>query len=289
LPGVGDKVRVTGTVQANGGIQVSSLTELDLASANPITLVETYEPNSISSQAAAVDGTPVYTINMLGIPVTVGVDTSLEDAGVNPVSGTAMVTPFNITSFQTYISALTTPPDVHVVAAVSPSGNLVAQHLRLTPGNVSPVYQVGGKITTVDTSGNFVIGAVPAVHFAGIPVTSVNGVTTSITIVPSTQDLTQPPAPPLLPVALASAPPIALPPQALASFRAQVLVGSVVVANGVDASFAASVAALATALKLKQPLSPLAGGALPTTGLLLQSVINEGSNIRMPHDVNALN
>jgi hypothetical protein len=138
-PGVGDVVRVLGTVAADGqSVTASSVTVLHLARS------ATY---GFEGDATAVTAGPIadtWVLTLLGQDVTVSAGTRLSDRSVRGRrSDHAATNPFNITSFKDYLAA-SASQHLLVRTQVDTTGKLQALSVTIAPA--SSVASVGGVV-----------------------------------------------------------------------------------------------------------------------------------------------
>jgi hypothetical protein len=158
MPALGDEVRVTGTLSANGdALKASSLTTEHHAISARVTL------QGDASNVAAGSTTGTFTLTVLGQSVTVNAQTRLADMSVrgwdrrDPTAN-----PFNITTFQSYLAA-SASQHVMVVAEADASGALVAQSLAILPA--SNVVAVAGTVDATPAPVNSGTSGTPTVFF----------------------------------------------------------------------------------------------------------------------------
>ncbi|CAM3803227.1 DUF5666 domain-containing protein [Roseateles saccharophilus] len=120
-PVVGDDVRVTGTVATGGAITASAIKLLHAAISRSLTLEGDY------SAVAAGTSANTWVVTLMGQSITVDASTRLSDR-------TSWTTNFNITTFQSVLSAASSKHLV-VSAAADASGMLTATNLRLMPAS----------------------------------------------------------------------------------------------------------------------------------------------------------
>jgi hypothetical protein len=131
LPGVGDIVRVLGTVGANGqSITATSVKVLHIAASASVALLG----DAAGVTAGATANT--YTLSILGQTVTVTADTRLMDQSTRgwDKKPDPATNPFNISSFQTYLAA-STSQHLIIVAEADATGKLTAASVKIVPAN----------------------------------------------------------------------------------------------------------------------------------------------------------
>jgi hypothetical protein len=138
-PGVGDVVRVLGTVAADGqSVTASSVTVLHLARS------ATYGFEGDASAVAAGPIADTWVLTLLGQDVTVSAGTRLSDRSVRGRrSDHSATNPFNITSFKDYLAA-SASQHLLVRTQVDTAGKLQALSVTIAPASV--VSSVGGVV-----------------------------------------------------------------------------------------------------------------------------------------------
>ncbi|HKB53941.1 MAG TPA: DUF5666 domain-containing protein [Ramlibacter sp.] len=139
MPGTGDIVRVLGTVSASGqSVTASSLTIEHAANSVNVGL------QGDAGNVAPGTTTGTFTVSVLGQTITVNAQTRLADMSVGGWDRRdPAVNPFNITTFQTYLTA-STSKHVLVAAQADSTGALVARSLVIVPA--STVVSVAGTV-----------------------------------------------------------------------------------------------------------------------------------------------
>lgn len=134
LPAVGDDVRVTGTVAADGkGVMASAIKLLHAALSRSLALEGDF------TAVAAGSAANTWTVTVLGQSITVDASTRLADRStwMAPRSGSNA---FNISSFQTVLNASASKHLV-VNAAADASGQLTAVALKIVPASGAAAVQ----------------------------------------------------------------------------------------------------------------------------------------------------
>ena len=139
LPAVGDLVWVVGTVSSDG-LSVAATSIRILRAARSVSYAFCGDETSIAAGSTA----NTYTLTVLGVPVVVSSQTRLADhSSRHWFSNDPQANPFNITTFQAYLTASASQ---HVVinAAKDSSGTVQALSLTILPA--STVSQVAGPV-----------------------------------------------------------------------------------------------------------------------------------------------
>ncbi|HET8745976.1 MAG TPA: DUF5666 domain-containing protein [Ramlibacter sp.] len=157
LPKVGDEVRVLGTLSADGTtVQATSLRIEDEADEAKFAL---------KGQAGTVTptGTDTFTVSVLGQDVIVNARTRLKDVSIKGWERRdPTATPFNITTFQTYLAA-SVSKTVLVIAEQGAGGTLVAKSLTILPA--STVAAISGPVDATPAPVNSTVSGTPTVFF----------------------------------------------------------------------------------------------------------------------------
>lgn len=130
MPGTGDVVRVVGTVASSGkSVTASSLAIVHAANSTNLGL----EGDASSVAAGSTTGT--FTLSVLGQKVAVNAQTRLADMSARDWDRKDPTTnPFNITTFQSYLTA-STSKHVVVKAESDATGTLLARSLAIVPAS----------------------------------------------------------------------------------------------------------------------------------------------------------
>ncbi len=139
LPAVGDLVWVEGTLSSDG-LSVAATSIRILRAARSVSYAFCGDETSIAAGSTA----NTYTLTVLGVPVVVSSQTRLADhSSRHWFTDDPQANPFNITTFQAYLTASASQ---HVVinAAKDSSGNVQALSLTIMPA--STVSQVAGPV-----------------------------------------------------------------------------------------------------------------------------------------------
>jgi hypothetical protein len=142
LPKVGDEVRVLGTLSADGtSLRATSLSTEDHGDQAKVAL------QGDASNVTPGSTTNTFTLTVLGQTVTVNARTRLKDVSIKGwESRDPTATPFNITTFQSYLAA-SASKRVLVISEAGAGGSLLAKSLTILPTN--DVAAISG---TVDAS-----------------------------------------------------------------------------------------------------------------------------------------
>jgi hypothetical protein len=157
LPKVGDEVRVIGTLSAGGdSVKATSLTTEDEAHDAKLAL------QGEASNAAPGATTGTFTVSVLGQTITVNARTRLKDVSIKGWERRdPTATPFNITTFQSYLAA-SVSKTVLVVAEPGTAG-LVAKSLTILPA--STVAAIAGTVDATPAPVNSTVSGTATVFF----------------------------------------------------------------------------------------------------------------------------
>jgi hypothetical protein len=156
LPAIGDVVEIMGTVSADGtSLKATALKVLHVAASAILGL------EGDASGVAAGSTANTFVVSVLGQTIIVNANTRLHDESMKHASG---ATPFNITTFQTYLAA-SGSQHVLVRASADASGNLSALSLAIV--KASTVAGLVGKVDATPAPVNSTSAGTPttfAVH-----------------------------------------------------------------------------------------------------------------------------
>jgi len=139
LPAVGDLVSVVGTLSSDG-LSVAATSIRILHAARSVSYAFCGDETAIAAGSTA----DTYTLTVLGVPVVVSSQTRLSDhSALRWFNLDPQANPFNITTFQAYLTA-STSQHVVVNAAKDSSGTLQALSVTIVPA--STVSQLAGPV-----------------------------------------------------------------------------------------------------------------------------------------------